>query len=132
MNPVATPNLAAFTEQWPKTRIGILRQLWPAIHTCLESGHSLRDIHHTLRQDGIEMGYSTLCRAVAILRRSVPPHSAPLRRTDRASTALGKPGENMGNARSMDPLRNLKRLTEHRPGFEYNGTLPDERLFGPR
>jgi hypothetical protein len=30
------------------------------------------------------------------------------------------------------PLRNLRRLSEHRPGFEYSGTLPDEELFGPR
>jgi hypothetical protein len=132
MNPVATPNLAAFTEQWPKTRIGILRRLWPAIHTCLESGHSLRAIHHTLQQDGIEMAYSTLCWAVAILRQSAPAESATRPRTGEPPTARSKPGENRGNARLVDPLRNLKRLAEHRPGFEYNGTLPDEKLFGPR
>jgi len=32
----------------------------------------------------------------------------------------------------FNPLDNLKRLTEQRPGFEYNGTLSDEELFGPK
>jgi hypothetical protein len=132
MNPVATPNLAAFTEEWPKTRIGILRQLWPAIQICLETGHSLRDIHHTLRQDGIEMGYSTLCWAVAILRRSVALQPPLLPRAGESSTAPSTRGECSGGSAQSDPLRNLKRLAEHRPGFEYKGTLPDEKLFGSR
>ena len=131
MNPVATLNLTAFTEQWPTTRIGILRQLWPSIQTCLEGGHSLRDIHRTLRQDGVEMAYSTLCWAVAVLRHTAPPQSAPLCKTNE-TTAPGKPGERGGSSRHVDSLKNLERLAGHRPGFEYAGTLPDEKLFGPK
>lgn len=78
------------------------------------------------------MAYSTLCWAVAILRQNAPPEPSPGLRTGGSSTAPGKPGEDMSNARHVDPLRNLKRLAEHRPGFEYNGTLSDEKLFGPR
>ena len=73
MNSVATPNLKAFAEQLPKTRIGILRVLWPKVQDCLTVGHSLRDIHKTLHLDGIEMPYSNLCRIVAILQRDVQP-----------------------------------------------------------
>jgi hypothetical protein len=31
-----------------------------------------------------------------------------------------------------DPLDNVRRLSERRPGFDYSGTLPDESLFGPK
>ena len=130
MNSVSTPNLKAFAEQVPKTRIGILRALWPTIRDCLTVGHSLRDIHRTLHLDGIEMPYSTLCRIVATLQRA-----APLKEVDRVQqqiTAPDRPGERSAKPAPVDPLRNLRRLSEHRPGFEYSGTLPDEELFGPR
>jgi len=129
MNPVSTPNLKAFAEQVPKTRIGILRALWPTIHDCLTVGHSLRDIHKTLHLDGIEMPYSTLCRIVATIQRAAPPK---VDRVPKQITALDRPGERSAKPAPVDPLRNLRRLSEHRPGFEYSGTLPDEELFGPR
>ena len=129
MNPVSTPNLKAFAEQVPKTRIGILRALWPTIHECLTVGHSLREIHKTLHLDGIEMPYSTLCRIVATLQRAAPPK---VDRVPKHTTAPDRPGEKSAKPAPVDPLRNLRRLSEHRPGFEYSGTLPDEELFGPR
>jgi hypothetical protein len=132
MNPVTTPNLAAFSAQWPRTRIGILRQLWPSIQTCRESGHSLRAIHHTLRQDGIEMAYSTLCWAVATLQQTMAPRAAGAPKTGAPSTAPAAKREIRPNARQADPLSNLKRLAEQPPGFVYTGTLPDEKLFGPK
>jgi hypothetical protein len=128
MNSVATPNLKAFAEQLPKTRIGILRALWPTIQDCLTVGHSLRDIHKTLHLDGIEMPYSTLCRIVAVLQRDVQPKAD---RVPKQSTAPDRPGERSVKPRpgsTSEPAA----VSEHRPGFEYSGTLPDEELFGPR
>jgi hypothetical protein len=104
MNSVATPNLKAFAEQLPKTRIGILRALWPSIQDCLTVGHSLRDIHKTLHLDGIEMPYSTLCRIVTILQRDVQPKAD---RVPKQSTAPDRPGERSVKPAPMDPLRNL-------------------------
>jgi hypothetical protein len=132
MNPVSTPNLKAFAEQVPKTRIGILRVLWPTIQDCLAVGHSLRDIHKTLHLDGIEMPYSTLCRIVATLQRNVQPKPGRVPKQAECSTAPARPGERLSKSAHVDPLRNLRRLSENRPGFEYSGTLPDEELFGPR
>jgi len=132
MNPVSTPNLKAFAEQVPKTRAGILRVLWPTLQDCLTVAHSLRDIHKTLRLDGIEMPYSTLCRIVAMLQRNVQPKVSRVPWQVERSTAPDGPGERSGKPAPVDPLRNLRRLSEHRPGFEYSGTLPDEELFGPR
>jgi hypothetical protein len=127
MIPVSTPNLTAFTGQMPKTRIGVLRLLWPTIQACLDGGHSLRDIHRMLRLDGFEMAYSTLCWAVAILRQNEQRAAAGPKQGG-GLTATGKPGK----AGDPDPLLNLRRLSERRPGFEYSGTLPDEDLFGSR
>ena len=130
MNGVEAPNLKAFTEQPPRTRIGLLRLLWPLIHACLENGHSMRDIHKKLRMDGIEMSYSTLCSAVSTLRHNSQPTVGRLLKPAEQPTAPGRPGERPGV--DVDPLRNLRRLSEQRPGFDYSGTLPDEELFGPK
>ncbi len=132
MNPVQAPNLRAFTEQLPKTHIAMARLLWPMIYACLENGHSIRDVHKRLHMDGIEMAYSTLCWAVSTFRdNGQPPANRPVK-TSEPPTAQGKPGEGGGNPTNVDPLRNLRRLSEERPGFEYSGTLPDEELFGRR
>jgi hypothetical protein len=132
MKPIAIPNLTAFTERLPKTRIGILRFLWPNIWKCLESGYTLREIHQALKLDGIEMAYSTLCWAVAELRQDGAPGSrAPATNTKAPTAPHGREKQPAGRT-DGDPLGNLKRLTQHRPGFEYTGTLPDEQLFGPK
>jgi hypothetical protein len=132
MNPVSTPNLTAFRERWPKTRIGILRLLWPTIWECLEGGHTLRDIHAMLKLDGIDMAYSTLCWAVAGLRQNDVPQTTARKKHVDLPTAARRPGEAPEVPAGPDPLLNLRRLTERRPGFEYTGALPDEELFGPK
>src|SRR4029078_7896621 len=107
MNSVATPNLKAFAEQLPKTRIGILRVLWPKIQDCLTVGHSLRDIHKRLHLDGIEMPYSTLCGMVPIVQRGVQPK---VHRVPKQPTAPDRRGERRADPSPVDPLRNLRRL----------------------
>src|SRR5689334_4247012 len=129
MRTAATPNLRAISDRLPRTRIGILRNLWPMIQSCLDAGHSLRDIHESLRLDGIKMAYSTFCWAVGALRQR---QRIGAERESR-STAPQTAGEITGQDRlSDDPLDNVRRLSERRPGFEYRGTLPDEKLFGPK
>jgi hypothetical protein len=132
MNSVSAPNLRVFREQRPKTRIGVLRLLWPTIRECLEGGHTLRDIHQTLRLDGIDMAYSTLCWAVAELRQSGSPERSARAKNIESPTATLRREKGSAVRQAADPLRNLKRMTERRPGFEYTGTLPDEKLFGPK
>lgn len=126
---VRTPHLAAFCDEWPKTRIGILRQLWPTVHACLEAGHTKRDVHQKLRMDGIEMAYSTFCWAVATLRQSQRGGAGCLTPQHQEGTAPAA-GESERIRDNADPLRNLRRLSQRRPGFEYTGTLSDEALFG--
>ncbi len=131
MNTVTTPNLKAFSEASPKTRIGILRLVWPTIQDCLDAGHSLRDVHGKLHLDGVDMAYSTLCWAVATLRQATSS-TVDRRPKPTGSTAPHRAGETTAGRKEFDPLQNLRRLSEQRPGFEYTGTLPDEELFGPK
>ena len=132
MNPLTTPNLRAFSEASPKTRIGILRLVWPTILACLDAGHSLRDVHQKLHLDGVEMAYSTLCWAVATLRQTTPATVGGRPKPPAGSAAPLRAGETTGERKEFDPLQNLRRLSEHPPGFEYKGTLPEEELFGSK
>ena len=129
MRTAVTPNLKAISDELPRTRIGILRNLWPTIQSCLDAGHSLRDIHESLRLDGIEMAYSTFCWAIGALRQRRPV----IEERETCSTAPPTAGEITGQNRAADdPLDNVRRLSERRPGFDYRGTLPDEKLFGSK
>src|SRR5215469_5881298 len=119
MRTVATPNLKAISHQLPKTRIGILRNLWPMIQSCLDTGHSLRHIHESLRLDGIEMAYSTFCWAVGTLRQRGPVVAERESRSTAPHTA-GEITRQRGAA--DDPLDNVRRLSKRRPGFDYRGT----------
>jgi hypothetical protein len=126
---VETPNLKAFTTRPPRTRVGIVRLLWPTLKACLDAGHSLRDIHQMLKLDGVDMAYSTFCWAVAALRHDPTAKAGGAMNT--GSTAPLPRGETAGQTGpAIDPLHNLKRLQNERPGFDYRGTLPDEELFG--
>lgn len=134
-----TPTLEAFRNELPKTRIALIRLLWPAIRSCLDAGHSLRDIQAKLRDDGIDIAYSTLCWGVSALResgRTSPIWKGSAHATSiREGTAAQGAGESGARSKvpsEFDPLDNIKRLTDHRPGFEYSGTLSDEELFGPK
>src|ERR1041385_5473594 len=112
MRTAATPNLKAISDQLPRTRTGILRNLWPTIQSCLDAGHRLRDIHESLRLDGIEMAYSTFCWAIGALRQRQPALGARESRTTAPRTAGEIPRQKRA---ADDPLLNVRRLGERRP-----------------
>jgi hypothetical protein len=129
MNSVATPNLKAFAEQAAENAHRDSSRAMADDSRLPNRGPLFARHHKTLHLDGIEMPYSTLCRIVTILQRDVQPKAD---RVPKQPTAPDRPGERSVKPAPVDPLRNLRRLSEHRPGFEYSGTLPDEELFGPR
>lgn len=114
--------LTSFASELPRSRIGLVRFLWPTIQACLEAGHRIRAVHARLEADGIEIPYSTLCWAIASMQRQ-NRNGQPEQAKPPAAQRLEKSGK-------RDPLANLRRLARDRPGFEYSGTLPDEDLFG--
>lgn len=123
-NLLPVPNLTAFASEKPATKTGLIRLLWPKISACLDAGHTVRAVHARLQLDGVNIPYSTLCAVVAALRSD----EDLARRTAEPSGGERKPQRS--HSQSSDPLRNVKRMMESRPGFDYTGTLPDEELFG--
>ena len=126
------PNLDALSSEHPRRKLAIVRLLWPKIRACLDRGHTVREVHESLKLDGLEVNYKNLCACIAELRRldadETKRSTAP--RTARENGAV--PAQ-AGSARKAetDPLANVRRLTEERrPGFQYPGTLPEKELFG--
>lgn len=116
----------------------LIRLLWPTIRECLDAGHTVRKVRESLRKDGIEVNYKNLCACIAELRArdradSTPAATAAPAVREKAPVPLPvrKPASASGDARSSDPLENVRRLSGNgRPGFQYPGTLSDEELFG--
>ena len=82
-----------------------------------------------MQLDGISIPYSTLCWAVSVLRQSA---GAETPRTHNTPAAAKRDKAPTPETVVVDPLRNLKRLSEQRPGFHYTGALPDDELFGSK
>lgn len=122
--PEEMPRLAELAAEVPARRVGLIRYLWPSIRACLDAGHSVRAIQARLGADGVPIPYSTLCWAIANLRRAGTANDrpAPPKAGERATT--GPAGG--------DPLANLHRAARNRPGFDYSGTMSDEELFGKK
>jgi hypothetical protein len=118
------PPLGDLATELPQRRIGVIKHLWPSVEACLAAGHTVRTIRARLAAEGLEIPYSTLCWAISTLKKG--SHQKP-------QTALGSEGKQRASSRQVgDPLGNLHRANQGRPGFEYPGTLSDEELFGKK
>lgn len=96
----------------PRRTAVLLRKSWPLLKEFLDAGHTVRELHEALRQGGISIHYTNLCRYLARLREA--PEERP--------RAPRRPG---------DPLENVRRLTERdRPGFQFQSMPSAEKLVG--
>lgn len=126
------PNLDALSSEHPRRKLKIVRLLWPKIRECLDRGHTVREVHESLKRDGLAVNYKNLCACIAELRRGdVDETKRPT--APREARENGAVPAQAGSTRTAqaDPLANVRRLTEERrPGFHYPGTLPEKELFG--
>jgi len=92
----------------PRSKIAVLRGLYPEILATLRLGHSLKDIHGKLVEDGLEMSYTVLLTYMNRIRREkarppfVPskrPPSFPVS-TERTAPEVGDPLANAMKALS--------------------------------
>lgn len=107
----------------PKRKAALIRSLLPGIEAALQSGQSLKDIWEVLGNDGLQMGYRVFHITVSRARKM---------RKQTAASSWGKqdkPSETQGlqeakeeTVETRDPLANLRRLEEDRPGFHWRGT----------
>ena len=96
--------------EMPRSKMALLRGLYPEIAATLQMGHTLKEIHQRLVEDGIEVSYTVFLSYVNRIRRekarspfvpnrhpptlAVSPEEAPAAREDplaSAMRALSKP-----------------------------------------
>lgn len=103
----------------PKRKAALVRSLLPGIEAALNGGQTLKDIWEALEAEGMQVSYHTFHMAVW--------------RAKRKGTVSGGPSEAPSAEAAMkatverDPLANLRRLEENRPGFQWRGTQKAEK-----
>ncbi len=107
----------------PETKAALIRSLLPGIEAALNSGQSLKNIWQALRREGLEMSYHGFHKAVWRARKVRKPTAASsLGKHDVPSEAQVLHEAKVETVEARDPLANLKRLEENRPGFHWRGT----------
>ena len=103
----------------PSTKTALIRRLLPAIEATFASGKTWKDIWKGLADDGLNMSYGTF-RKLVVRTRKKAGSSAALCGKSPEVTTVG-PQANAG-VDARDPLANIKRLEQNRPGFHWRAT----------
>jgi len=89
----------------------------------VNSGQSLKKIWEALASEGLQMSYHSFHKAVWRARRMRKPTAASNGgKQDKPSEAQGLREGKAETVGERDPLANLRRLEEDRPGFHWRGT----------
>ena len=99
----------ALKNEQPRSKMALLRGLYPEIAATVQMGHTLKDIHQRLVEDGVEVSYTVFLSYINRIRRErarspfvhrqpltspAPTAKAPAAREDplaSAMRALSKP-----------------------------------------
>src|ERR1700674_3587565 len=107
----------------PATKAALIRSLLPGIEAAVNSGQSLKKIWEALASEGLQMSYHSFHKAVWRARRMREPTAASNGgKQDKPSEAQGLREGKAETVGERDPLANLRRLEEDRPGFHWRGT----------
>ena len=115
----------------PKRKAALIRSLLPGIEAAVNSGQSLKDIWEALETEGLQVSYHTFHMAVWRAKRKRTANSG-WGKQDKTSEPLGLGEAGVQAVEERDPLANLKRLEENRPGFQWRGTQKLQRLVHGR
>jgi hypothetical protein len=107
----------------PRRKAALIRSLLPGIEAALQSGQSLKDIWEVLGNDGLQMSYRVFHITVSRARKARKPTAASnWGKQDKPSESRGMQEAKVDTVGERDPLANLRRLEEDRPGFHWRGT----------
>jgi hypothetical protein len=107
----------------PERKAALIRSLLPGIEVALNSGQSLKKIWEELGSEGLQMSYHGFHKAVWRARKMRKPAAASdSGKQGKPSQAQGLQGAKVETVETRDPLANLRRLEEDRPGFHWRGT----------
>jgi hypothetical protein len=122
--------LAAAT---PRKKAALIRSLLPSIEAALSSGQTLKDIWVALEKKGLGMAYRVFQMTVWRARRSKKTTAPRDWEKGNVSSPQGPLQQgDLLNAEGCDPLANLKRLEENRPGFHWRGTNTQRTVMNRR
>ena len=112
----------------PKGKAALVRSLLPGIEAALTSGQTLKDIWQALETEGLPVSYHTFHMAVwrAKRKRTAPSSWG---KEEKASDTRGSVDAAINASEERDPLANLKRLEENRPGFQWRGTQKVQKVL---
>lgn len=107
----------------PRRKAALIRSLLPGIEAALQSGQSLKDIWEVLGNDGLQMSYRVFHITVSRARKARKPTAASnWGKQEKPSESRGMQEAKVDTVGERDPLANLRRLEEDRPGFHWRGT----------
>ena len=107
----------------PKRKAALVRSLLPGIEAALHSGQTLKDIWETLGNEGLQMSYHVFHMTVWRARKARKPTATSCGgKQDKPSETQGLQEVKVETVETRDPLANLRRLEEDRPGFHWRGT----------
>jgi hypothetical protein len=112
----------------PKGKAALVRSLLPGIEAALTSGQTLKDIWQALETEGLEVSYHTFHMAVWRAKRKRTAASS-WGKEEKASDTHGSTNVAIKASEERDPLANLKRLEENRPGFQWRGTQKVQKVL---
>jgi hypothetical protein len=122
--PVSTPNrfrhaLEKLAAEPPSTKTALIRSLLSEIEAAQASGKTSKQVWQCLADDGLDCSYETFRKLLQRVRKKARISAPP------SGKSLELPGaysqETVDNV-ARDPLANLKRLEENRPGFHWRAT----------
>ena len=107
----------------PERKAALIRSLLPGIEAAVNSGQSLKKIWEALASEGLQMSYHSFHKAVWRARRMRKPTAASNGgKQDKSSEAQELRKGEAETVGERDPLANIRRLEEDRPGFHRRGT----------
>ena len=121
---VSTPNrfrhaLEKLAAEPPSTKTALIRSLLSEIEAALASGKTWKQVWQCLADDGLDISYETFRKVLRGVRKKARISAPPGGKTSEFSTATA---QETADRVARDPLANLKRLEENRPGFHWRAS----------
>jgi len=121
--------LEKLAEEPPTTKTALLHSLLPQIQLALRSGKTLKQVWQRLSEDGLDISCETFCRLIRRARAKPRPSAALSGKSVEVPAASTETTE---SSVARDPLANLRRLEENRPGFHWCGTNTQRTVMNRR
>jgi hypothetical protein len=117
----------------PSRKTAPVYALLPEIELALASGWTRKELWESLSGDGLEVSYKTFNTIIRRARKKPRATAPPNWGKERGSSECEQLQQgDVLNSDGHDPLANLKRLEQNRPGFQWRGTNSQRTVMNRR